>query len=75
MWCRTQLSTNNDALLWPQGAWHAYLVAADLAPGNTFFKPRVQAGISAITTDEQRFAANAVAWSTGRLVQIKTTAP
>jgi len=23
-------------LLWPQGAWHAYLVAAGLAAGNTF---------------------------------------
>lgn len=24
-------------LLWPQGAWHAYVVAAGLAAGNTFF--------------------------------------
>jgi MFS family permease len=24
-------------LLWPQGVWHAYLVAAGLAAGNAFF--------------------------------------
>lgn len=42
------------SLLWPQGAWHAYLVAAGLAAGNTFVNPTVQAVIPAITTDEQR---------------------
>ncbi len=57
-------------LVWPQGAWHAYLVAAGLAAGNTFFNPTVQAVIPAITTPEQRLAANSVAWTTGRLVQI-----
>ncbi len=30
------------SLLWPQGAWHAYLVAAGIAAGNTFFNPTVQ---------------------------------
>ncbi len=58
------------SLLWPQGVWHAYLVAAGLAAGNTFFNPTVQAVIPVLTTDEQRLAANSVAWSTGRLVQI-----
>ncbi len=58
------------SLVWPQGVWHAYLVAAGLAAGNTFFNPTVQAIIPAITTQEQRLAANSVAWSTGRLVQI-----
>jgi MFS family permease len=62
------------SLLWPQGAWHAYLVAAGLAAGNTFFNPTVQAVIPAITTEEQRLAANSVAWSTGRLVQILASA-
>jgi MFS family permease len=62
------------SLLWPQGAWHAYLVAAGLAAGNTFFNPTVQAVIPALTTDEQRLAANSVAWSTGRLVQIVASA-
>ncbi len=58
------------SLIWPQGAWHAYLVAAGLAIGNTFFNPAVQAVIPALTTEGQRLAANSVAWSTGRLVQI-----
>jgi len=58
------------SLAWPQGAWHAYAVAAGLAAGNTFFNPTVQAVIPAITTPEQRLAANSVAWSSGRLVQI-----
>jgi MFS family permease len=62
------------SLIWPQGAWHAYLVAAGLAAGNTFFNPTVQAVIPTITTDEQRLAANSVAWSTGRLVQILASA-
>ena len=62
------------SLIWPQGAWHAYLVAAGLAAGNTFFNPTVQAVIPALTTEEQRLAANSVAWSTGRLVQILASA-
>src|SRR5438067_2526407 len=31
------------SLLWPQGAWHVYLVAAGLAAGNTFFNPTLNA--------------------------------
>ena len=62
------------SLLWPQGVWHAYLVAAGLAAGNTFFNPTVQAVIPALTTPDQRLAANSVAWSTGRLVQIVASA-
>ena len=58
------------SLLWPQGAWHAYFVAAGLAAGATFFNPTIQAVLPALTTDEQRLAANSVSWSTGRLVQI-----
>src|SRR5918911_3956602 len=61
-------------LLRPQGAWHAYLVAAGLAAGNTFFNPTVQAVIPVLTTEQQRLAANSVAWSTGRLVQILASA-
>src|SRR5919199_1312826 len=61
-------------LLWPQGAWHAYLVAAGLAAGNAFFNPTVQAVIPVLTTEEQRLAANSVAWSTGRLVQVVASA-
>ena len=62
------------SLLWPQGAWHAYLVAAGMAAGNTFFNPTVQAVIPVLTTEEQRLAANSVGWSTGRLVQILASA-
>ncbi|HSH79728.1 MAG TPA: MFS transporter [Herpetosiphonaceae bacterium] len=62
------------SLVWPQGTWHAYLVAAGLAAGNTFFNPTVQAVIPSLTTEEQRLAANSVAWSTGRLVQIIASA-
>jgi MFS family permease len=57
-------------LLWPQGAWHAYLVAAGLAAANTFFNPTVQAVVPVLTTEDERLAANSVSWSTGRLVQI-----
>lgn len=62
------------SLLWPQGVWHAYVVAAGLAAGNTFFNPTVQAVIPVLTTEQQRLAANSVAWSTGRLVQILASA-
>ncbi|MDQ3044924.1 MAG: MFS transporter, partial [Chloroflexota bacterium] len=58
------------SLVWPQGEWHAYTVAAGLAAGNVFFNPTVQAVVPALTTEDQRLAANSVAWSTGRLVQI-----
>ncbi len=62
------------SLIWPQGVGHAYLVAAGLAAGNTFFNPAFQAVIPALTTADQRLAANSVAWSTGQLVQILASA-
>ncbi|HZP94947.1 MAG TPA: MFS transporter [Candidatus Limnocylindria bacterium] len=58
------------SLVWPQGVWHAYVVAAGLAAGNVFFGPALNAVIPVLTTPEQRLAANSVSWSTGRLVQI-----
>ena len=58
------------SLIWPQGAWHAYAVAAGLATGGVFFNPTVQAVIPHLTTEGQRLAANSVSWTTGRLVQI-----
>jgi MFS family permease len=58
------------SLLWPQGVWHAYVVAAGLSAAGVFFNPTVNAVIPALTTPEQRLAANSVSWSTGRLVQI-----
>ena len=57
-------------LVWPQSVWHVYTVAAGLAIGSVFFNPTVQTVIPVIATEEQRLAANSVAWSTGRLVQI-----
>ena len=62
------------SLVWPRGAWHAYLVAAGLAAGGAFFNPAVQAVIPVLTTPEQRLAANSVAWSTAQLVQIVAAA-
>jgi MFS family permease len=62
------------SLVWPQGAWHAYLVAAGLSAGGTFFNPTTQAVIPALTTEDQRLAANSVAWSTAQLVQIVASA-
>lgn len=62
------------SLVWPQGVWQAYLVAAGLSAGSTFFNPTVQAVIPALTTEEQRLAANSVSWSTAQLVQIIASA-
>ena len=58
------------SLVWPQGVWHAYVVAAGLSAAGVFFNPTVNAVIPALTTPEQRLAANSVSWSTARLVQI-----
>lgn len=62
------------SLVWPQGAWHAYAVAAGLAAGGAFFGPTVQAVIPALTTDEQRLAANSVNHATEQIVQIVASA-
>ncbi len=50
--------------------WAVYALAALLAVGSTLFNPTLQAVIPALLTEEERLAANAVAWSSGRLVQI-----
>ncbi|MDE3074373.1 MAG: MFS transporter [Chloroflexota bacterium] len=62
------------SLVWPRGVWHAYAVAAGMAAAGSFFNPALQAVIPAVTTERQRLAANSVAWSTGRLVQIIASA-
>ncbi len=62
------------SLVWPQGAWHAYLVAAGMSAAAAFFNPTLQAVIPALTSDEERLAANSVSFSTGRLVQILASA-
>ena len=58
------------SLVWPQGVWHAYLVAAGLSAAGVFFNPTVNAVLPALTTERQRLAANSVTWSTAQLVQI-----
>ncbi len=58
------------SLVWPQGVWHAYVVAAGLSAASVFFNPTINAVIPVLTTPAQRLAANSVSWSTGRLVQI-----
>lgn len=58
------------SLVWPQGVWHAYVVALGLSAAGVFFNPTVSAVVPVLTTPEQRLAANSVSWSTGRLVQI-----
>jgi MFS family permease len=62
------------SLVWPQGTWHVYVVAAGMSAGGVFFNPTVQAVIPVLTTEEQRLAANSVGWSTAQLVQIVASA-
>ncbi len=50
--------------------WAVYLLAALLAVGSTLFNPALQAVIPALLDEEDLLAANSVAWSSGRLVQI-----
>jgi MFS family permease len=50
--------------------WAVYLLAALLAVGATLFNPALQAVIPALLDEQERLAANSVAWSSGRLVQI-----
>jgi len=58
------------ALALTHALWTVYLLAALLAVGSTLFNPALQAVIPALLTEEERVAANSVAWSSGRLVQI-----
>ncbi len=62
------------SLVWPQGVEHAYVVAAGIAISNTLFNATAQAVIPALTTEDERLAANSVSFSTGRLVQIIASA-
>ncbi len=50
--------------------WLVYLLAALLAAASTLFNPALQAVLPALLDEEERLAANSVAWSSGRLVQI-----
>jgi MFS family permease len=50
--------------------WVVYALAALLAVGSTLFNPALQAFIPVLLDDKERLAANSLAWSSGRLVQI-----
>jgi len=58
------------ALALTHALWAVYLLAALLAVGSTLFNPALQAVIPALLDEEELLAANSVAWSSGRLVQI-----
>src|SRR5919199_600913 len=50
--------------------WAVYALAVLLAVGSTLFNPALQAVIPVLLDDKERLAANSLAWSSGRLVQI-----
>ena len=50
--------------------WGVYAISALLAAASTLFNPALQVIMPALLSDEERLAANSVAWSSGRLVQI-----
>lgn len=54
--------------------WHVYVIAALMTTASVFFAPTAQATLPAIVPPEALLAANSVAWSTGRLVQIVASA-
>ncbi len=54
--------------------WQVYVVIALFTCASVFFNPTVQAVIPTIVERESLLAANSVAWTTGRLVQIVASA-
>jgi MFS family permease len=55
-------------------AWEVYTIAAMLTAASVFFGPALQAVIPSVVDKESLLAANSIAWSTGRLVQIVASA-
>lgn len=58
------------SLIFASATWQVYLVASLLSAAGVFFNPTVQAVIPTIVEENALLAANSIAWSTGRLVQI-----
>jgi MFS family permease len=58
------------ALLLTTEQWQIYGIVALLTAASTFFNPAVSATLPTLLDEADLFAANAVSWSTGRLVQI-----
>lgn len=54
--------------------WHVYIIVALLTSASVFFNPTVQAVMPTIVDRESLLAANSVAWTTGRMVQIMASA-
>jgi hypothetical protein len=50
--------------------WGVYAILALLAAASTVFNPALHAVIPALLSEEEQLAANSVAWSSERLVQI-----
>ena len=50
--------------------WGVYAIAALLAAASALFNPTLVAVMPALLSEEERLAANSMAWSSGRLVQI-----
>jgi MFS family permease len=61
-------------LIFADEAWHVYLIAFLLTSASIFFNPTMQAVIPNVVEKESLLAANSVAWTTGRLVQIVASA-
>lgn len=57
-------------LLFTTEVWQIYAIVALLTSASAFFNPAVNATLPTLLDAEDLLAANAVAWSTGRLVQI-----
>ena len=58
------------AMVFTHVVWGVYANSALLAVASTAFNPALQAVIPVLLSTEERLAANSVAWSSGRLVQI-----
>lgn len=58
------------ALLLTTEQWQVYGIVAALAAAGTFFNPAVNATLPTLLSADDLLAANSVAWSTGRFVQI-----
>ncbi|MEP6891354.1 MAG: MFS transporter, partial [Nitrospirota bacterium] len=58
------------ALLLTTEQWQVYAIVALLTAASTFFNPAVNATLPTLLDADDLLAANAVAWSSGRFVQI-----
>lgn len=57
-------------LLFTTELWQIYAIVAVLTTAGTFFNPAVNATLPTLLDEQDLLAANSIAWSTGRFVQI-----